>query len=165
MYAIRPARPLTAEFYHLRIETSYGRATSADLVHWQPQGTAFGVGLPGRFDRQAVWTTHPIPHGDGPHRGAWTGGRRLAGVSRRGRVGAASWSAVGTHRGDGPPGGDPAEGLGHGHPPGATRTEQRLGLGDLGMGGRGRFGGTDAGGEQDGALSRPGYAVVGVGAA
>ncbi|MER6353106.1 mucin-1 [Streptomyces sp. NPDC001634] len=57
--------PWTAEFDHLRMETSYGRATSADLVHWQPQGTAFGNGLPGRFDQQAVWTMHPVRHGDG----------------------------------------------------------------------------------------------------
>lgn len=57
--------PWTAEFDHLRMETSYGRATSTDLVDWQPQGTAFGVGLPGRFDQQAVWTMHPVRHGDG----------------------------------------------------------------------------------------------------
>ncbi|MEV0634105.1 mucin-1 [Streptomyces sp. NPDC050619] len=57
--------PWTSEFDHLRMETSYGRATSADLVHWQPQGTVFGNGLPGRFDQQAVWTMHPFRHGDG----------------------------------------------------------------------------------------------------
>ncbi|WP_432133635.1 mucin-1 [Streptomyces sp. bgisy154] len=57
--------PWTTEFDHLRMETSYGRATSADLVHWEPQGTAFGNGLPGRFDQQAVWTMHAFPHGDG----------------------------------------------------------------------------------------------------
>ncbi|WP_112471347.1 mucin-1 [Streptomyces triticisoli] len=57
--------PWTAEFDHLRMETSYGRATSADLVHWEPQGTAFGNGLPGRFDQQAVWTMHAFPHGTG----------------------------------------------------------------------------------------------------
>ncbi|GGW92675.1 hypothetical protein GCM10010297_12600 [Streptomyces malachitofuscus] len=57
--------PWTAEFDHLRMETSYGRATSADLVHWEPQGTAFGNGLPGRFDQQAVWTMHAFPHGPG----------------------------------------------------------------------------------------------------
>ncbi|WP_149549539.1 mucin-1 [Streptomyces marokkonensis] len=57
--------PWTAEFDHLRMETSYGRATSADLVHWEPQGTAFGNGLPGRFDQQAVWTMHAFPHGSG----------------------------------------------------------------------------------------------------
>ncbi|WP_105971916.1 glycoside hydrolase family protein [Streptomyces geranii] len=57
--------PWTAEFDHLRMETSFGRATSTDLVAWQPQGTAFGVGLPGRFDQQAVWTMHPLRHGDG----------------------------------------------------------------------------------------------------
>jgi sucrose-6-phosphate hydrolase SacC (GH32 family) len=57
--------PWTSEFDHLRMETSYGRATSTDLVHWQPQGPAFGVGLPGSFDQQAVWTMHPFPHGDG----------------------------------------------------------------------------------------------------
>ncbi|GAB2965525.1 glycoside hydrolase family 32 protein [Streptomyces pseudoechinosporeus] len=57
--------PWTAEFDHLRMETSYGRATSTDLVHWQPQGPAFGNGLPGRFDAQAVWTMHPFRYGDG----------------------------------------------------------------------------------------------------
>jgi hypothetical protein len=57
--------PWTTEFDHLRMETSYGRATSTDLIDWQPQGTAFGVGLPGRFDQQAVWTMHPFRHGDG----------------------------------------------------------------------------------------------------
>ncbi|WP_330289243.1 mucin-1 [Streptomyces sp. NBC_00576] len=57
--------PWTTEFDHLRMETSYGRATSADLVDWQPQGIAFGNGLPGRFDQQAVWTMHPFRHGAG----------------------------------------------------------------------------------------------------
>jgi sucrose-6-phosphate hydrolase SacC (GH32 family) len=57
--------PWTAEFDHLRMETSYGRATSTDLVRWKTEGTAFGNGLPGRFDQQAVWTMHPIPYGEG----------------------------------------------------------------------------------------------------
>ncbi|WP_329532647.1 mucin-1 [Streptomyces sp. NBC_01450] len=57
--------PWTPEFDHLRMETSYGRATSTDLVRWQPQGSAFGNGLPGRFDQQAVWTMHPFRHGAG----------------------------------------------------------------------------------------------------
>ncbi|MGW3073442.1 mucin-1 [Kitasatospora sp. NPDC001132] len=57
--------PWTEHFDATRMETSYGRATSRDLVRWQAQGTAFGAGLPGRFDQQAVWTMHPIPHGDG----------------------------------------------------------------------------------------------------
>ena len=57
--------PWTDRFDHLHMETSYGRATSTDLVAWEPQGTAFGVGPPGRFDQQAVWTMHPFPHGDG----------------------------------------------------------------------------------------------------
>ncbi|MEU6556403.1 mucin-1 [Streptomyces sp. NPDC046915] len=57
--------PWTDEFDHLRMETSYGRATSTDLVDWHPQGTAFGNGLPGRFDQQAVWTMHPFRYGSG----------------------------------------------------------------------------------------------------
>lgn len=57
--------PWTDRFDHLRMETSYGRATSADLVAWEPAGPAFGVGLPGRFDQQAVWTMHAFPHGEG----------------------------------------------------------------------------------------------------
>jgi sucrose-6-phosphate hydrolase SacC (GH32 family) len=56
--------PWTTEFDHLRMETSYGRATSTDLVDWQPAGTCFGTGLPGRFDQQAVWTMHPIRYDD-----------------------------------------------------------------------------------------------------
>jgi sucrose-6-phosphate hydrolase SacC (GH32 family) len=57
--------PWTADFDHLRMETSYGRATSPDLVGWRPEGTAFGNGLPGRFDQRAVWTMHPFRHGAG----------------------------------------------------------------------------------------------------
>ncbi|MFM9591722.1 mucin-1 [Streptomyces scabiei] len=57
--------PWTADFDHLRMETSYGRATSPDLVAWRPEGTAFGNGLPGRFDQRAVWTMHPFRHGAG----------------------------------------------------------------------------------------------------
>jgi hypothetical protein len=57
--------PWTERFDHLHMETSYGRATSTDLVQWEPQGTAFGVGLPGRFDQQAVWTMHPFVHEGG----------------------------------------------------------------------------------------------------
>ncbi|GHH89604.1 mucin-1 [Streptomyces capitiformicae] len=57
--------PWTTEFDHLRMETSYGRATSTDLVDWRPEGTVFGNGLPGRFDQQAVWTMHPFRHGTG----------------------------------------------------------------------------------------------------
>ncbi|RNG34523.1 mucin-1 [Streptomyces botrytidirepellens] len=57
--------PWTSEFDHLRMETSYGRATSTDLVGWRPESTAFGNGLPGRFDQQAVWTMHPVPYGGG----------------------------------------------------------------------------------------------------
>ncbi|MGR3934115.1 mucin-1 [Streptomyces sp. BRA346] len=57
--------PWTSEFDHLRMETSYGRATSTDLVGWRPEGTVFGNGLPGRFDQQAVWTMHLVPHGGG----------------------------------------------------------------------------------------------------
>lgn len=55
--------PWTPRFDHLQMETSYGRATSADLVHWRPQGPVFGNGLPGRFDQQAVWTMHPFRRG------------------------------------------------------------------------------------------------------
>ena len=57
--------PWTERFDHLRMETSYGAATSSDLVAWRPRGSVFGVGLPGRFDQQAVWTMHPFPYGDG----------------------------------------------------------------------------------------------------
>jgi hypothetical protein len=57
--------PWTTEIAHLRLEPSYGRATSTDLVDWRPQGTAFGNGLPGRFDQQAVWTMHPFRYDAG----------------------------------------------------------------------------------------------------
>ncbi|MBQ0987035.1 mucin-1 [Streptomyces sp. F63] len=57
--------PWTEEFDATRMETSYGRATSTDLVRWEPQGGAFGVGLPGGFDDAAVWTMHPFPHEGG----------------------------------------------------------------------------------------------------
>jgi sucrose-6-phosphate hydrolase SacC (GH32 family) len=57
--------PWTDRFDHLRMETSFGRATSADLVEWLPQGPVFGVGLPGRFDRQAVFTMHSFRYGEG----------------------------------------------------------------------------------------------------
>ncbi|WP_245996384.1 hypothetical protein [Streptomyces armeniacus] len=57
--------PWTPEFDHLQMETSYGRATSTDLVGWQPQGTTFGNGLPDRFDQRTVWTMHPFRHGGG----------------------------------------------------------------------------------------------------
>lgn len=57
--------PWTDRFDHLHMETSFGRATSADLVSWITRGTAFGVGLPGRFDQQAVWTMHPVAYGEG----------------------------------------------------------------------------------------------------
>ncbi|MGW0710613.1 mucin-1 [Streptomyces sp. NPDC002643] len=65
--------PWTTEFDHLRMETSYGRATSTDLVDWRPQGTVFGNGLPGRFDQQAVWTMHPFRHGTGHGTGPGAG--------------------------------------------------------------------------------------------
>ncbi|MFF7472745.1 mucin-1 [Streptomyces sp. NPDC008092] len=65
--------PWTSEFDHLRMETSYGRATSTDLVGWQPAGTAFGNGLPGRFDQQAVWTMHPVRHDTGVGSGSGSG--------------------------------------------------------------------------------------------
>jgi hypothetical protein len=57
--------PWTPEFDATRLETSYGRALSHDLVSWEPLGPAFGVGLPGRFDDSAVWTMHPFPFGAG----------------------------------------------------------------------------------------------------
>lgn len=57
--------PWTPEFDATRLETSYGRARSDDLVTWEPLGPAFGVGLPGRFDDSAVWTMHPFPHEGG----------------------------------------------------------------------------------------------------
>lgn len=52
--------PWTPEFDATRMETSYGRAVSHDLVSWEPLGPVFGVGLPGRFDDSAVWTMHPF---------------------------------------------------------------------------------------------------------
>lgn len=57
--------PWTRDFDHLRMETSYGSATSTDLVRWRPEASVFGVGLPGRFDEQAVWTMRVVPHGEG----------------------------------------------------------------------------------------------------
>ncbi|MFI2431427.1 mucin-1 [Streptomyces sp. NPDC018693] len=69
--------PWTTEFDHLRMETSYGRATSTDLVHWEPQGTAFGNGLPGRFDQQAVWTMHAV-RGGGVRDGGFRDGGGMA---------------------------------------------------------------------------------------
>ncbi|GAA2764829.1 glycoside hydrolase family 32 protein [Streptomyces paradoxus] len=96
--------PWTAEFDHLRMETSYGRATSADLVHWEPQGTAFGNGLPGRFDQQAVWTMHAFPHGTGMAMlytavsGLTPGGWPLQsiGLARSGRTDGTGWRRHGT---------------------------------------------------------------------
>ncbi|GGN57717.1 hypothetical protein GCM10011579_020260 [Streptomyces albiflavescens] len=96
--------PWTAEFDHLRMETSYGRATSTDLVGWQPQGTAFGVGLPGSFDQQAVWTMHPVRHGDGMAMfytgvsGLTPGGRPLqsVGLAYSDRTDGTGWRRHGT---------------------------------------------------------------------
>lgn len=56
--------PWTNEFDHLRMETSYGRAESTDLINWTPLGCEFGVAQPGRFDDTAVWTMHPFAHDD-----------------------------------------------------------------------------------------------------
>lgn len=47
-----PALPFDAAV----LETSYGTATSADLLHWEPGPPVFGVGLPGAFDDAAIWT-------------------------------------------------------------------------------------------------------------
>src|SRR5919108_5005624 len=57
--------PWTPEFDATRLETSYGRARSRDLISWEPLGPVFGVGAPGRFDDAAVWTMHPFRHGPG----------------------------------------------------------------------------------------------------
>lgn len=96
--------PWTAEFDHLRMETSYGRATSADLVGWEPQGPAFGNGLPGRFDQQAVWTMHAFPHGTGTAMfytavsGLTPGGRPLqsVGLAYSDRTDGTGWRRHGT---------------------------------------------------------------------
>ncbi|MFF9117147.1 mucin-1 [Streptomyces massasporeus] len=96
--------PWTNEFDHLRMETSYGRATSADLVRWEPQGTAFGNGLPGRFDQQAVWTMHAFPQGTGMAMlytavsGVTPGGWPLqsVGLARSDRADGTGWRRHGT---------------------------------------------------------------------
>ncbi|MFF8936624.1 mucin-1 [Streptomyces paradoxus] len=96
--------PWTAEFDHLRMETSYGRATSTDLVHWEPQGPAFGNGLPGSFDQQAVWTMHAFPHEPGMAMlytavsGLTPGGWPLQsiGLARSGRTDGTGWRRHGT---------------------------------------------------------------------
>lgn len=57
--------PWTPRFDEKAMETSYGRATSTDLVSWATDAPCFGVGEPGRFDSSAVWTMHPFPHAGG----------------------------------------------------------------------------------------------------
>jgi hypothetical protein len=73
--------PWTPEFDATRMETSYGRARSVDLLEWETCAPVFGVGLPGRFDDSAVWTMHPFPHGDGLAM-AYTGVTRRDGLGQ-----------------------------------------------------------------------------------
>ncbi|MFI9162486.1 mucin-1 [Kitasatospora aureofaciens] len=95
--------PWTDPFDAIKAETSYGRATSPDLVHWRPQGGAFGVGLPGRFDEHAVWTMHPVPHGNGTamfYTGVTTlpsgGPLQSVGLARSDRADGTGWRRHGT---------------------------------------------------------------------
>lgn len=84
----------------------------------------------------------------------------LAGAGGEG-LGPAAGSAAGADGRDGAVGGAPAKGLRHADPAGAARTEERLGLGDPGVGRRRRLGGADPGGEQDRPPPRLRYAIVG----
>nr|WP_256557557.1 hypothetical protein [Lentzea sp. HUAS12] len=65
--------PWTPVFDERAMETSYGHATSHDLVEWRTQAPCFGVSAPGSFDSSAVWTMHPFPVRDGVVAMAYTG--------------------------------------------------------------------------------------------
>ncbi|KAB2350091.1 glycoside hydrolase family protein [Actinomadura rudentiformis] len=92
--------PWTPEFDATRMETSYGRARSHDLISWEPLGPAFGVGHPGGFDDSAVWTMHPFPHGSGLAM-AYTGvslrpdPRQGIGLAVSDRIDGTGWRRVG----------------------------------------------------------------------
>ncbi len=89
-----PVHPFDASL----LETSYGQASSRDLVHWTPLAPAFGIGPPGSFDDSAVWTMHrlPAPEGlvmfyTGVSRDPEGGARQAVGLARTDRADGTGW--------------------------------------------------------------------------
>ncbi|MCF6525757.1 mucin-1 [Streptomyces sp. JJ36] len=89
-----PVHPFDAAL----LETSYGQASSRDLVSWTPLAPAFGIGPPGSFDDSAVWTMHRVPTEGGTAmfytgvtRDPDGGARQAVGLALAGRDGEGGW--------------------------------------------------------------------------